>query len=258
MDSVEAYELLRCCRPFRERLAEAEAQLAKSSLEAEQRWLSEAIARVPAPEAFDDVLRRAAELPELADARAELAEGLQAAWVDALERLLAGITFHVGARVPLIEALFPHQKFPALRRAGRDVAQPYQADFERRLKTSYVARTLGQPEYAFAQPVIEAVNVGFAQWQRSLEPSEIAESDAQAIRAALEEGAQGLVRAMRQARLLAEAALVPLEGEVQIDLAVKPRRRSRPVAAPVVAVPVAEPEVAAEPPKPARARKAKA
>jgi hypothetical protein len=257
MDSVEAYELLRCCRPFRDRLAEAEGQVAKSGLEAERRWVSEAIARVPEAGAFDEVLRRAAELPELADARAELAESMQAAWVDALERLLAGITFHVGARVPLIEALFPHQKFAVLRRAGRDVAQPYQTDFERRLKTSYVARTLSEPEYAFAAPVLEAVSHSFHAWQKSLEPTSVSETEAEAIRNALIDSAEGFSRAMRQARLLAEAALVPVG--VELDLAVKPKRRARPVAAAApVPAPAPEPEIAAEPPRPARARKAKA
>jgi hypothetical protein len=205
-------------------------------------------------------LEKVRDLPELSDVRADFAEAQQDAWVDALEKLLAGITFHAGSRAPVIEALFPHQKFPALRRATLETAAPFQAELERRLKTSYVTRTMGQDDFAFAQPVIDQITQAWAGWQACFQPSELSEEDAAPLRIELLGAAERLDRVIRQARLLAEAALLPVEGAFEAEsLHQKPRKRT-PKPAIIAAPPPPPPEPAPAPAreeKPAKKRSAK-
>lgn len=258
MELLDAYELVRFAPVFRERLERAHDRLGKpAELGAERAWLTAALDRVVAADPGLALLDKVRDLPELMDVRADFAEGQQNAWVDALEKLLAGITFHAGSRAPVIEALFPHQKFPALRRASRETAAPFAAEFERRLKTSYVTRTLSQEDFAFAQPVIEQIARSWAGWQSCFEPSTLSEEDAAPLRRQLLEAAENLDRSIRQARLLAEAALLPMEGAFEEEsLHQKPRKRVAKVQPSPPPVP-AEPEPSLEP-EPTRAPKKRA
>src|SRR2546423_706977 len=107
MNPLEAYEVLASAPALQERLS---AALAKHGpeLKRERDWLQSAIALVHEhDEANAALFERARWLPELEHAREELAAPMQEAWVNAVEKLLAGITFVHGSRAPIVEALFP-------------------------------------------------------------------------------------------------------------------------------------------------------
>jgi hypothetical protein len=265
LSPIEAVDLLRFADALSQRLQQASVDLSRRrGLEREKQWLDQAgqlLAEVLGQST--GLLDRARALPELAELREELAGPLQGAWVDALEKLLAGITFHVSSRSPIIEALYPTQKLAPLRRAPTDAVRKFQSDFEKRLKGGYVTRMLGSDEFAFAQPVIEGVREAYARWQSCFAESEVPEAEAAAIREALRTGAGQLDLATRQARHLAEAALAPLPGVFEEhQLGTKPKKRARPSTPASVAANEAAPEeeaiapdaaVAAEQPTPAPA-----
>lgn len=245
MELLDAYELVRFVPTFLERLEQAQDRLAQDAERTvEQRWLASALERVRSVDPGAALLEKVRDLPELTDVRADFAEGQQNAWVDALEKLLAGITFHAGSRSPVIEALFGHQKLPALRRASREGAAPFAQEFERRLKSAYVTRTLTQEEFAFAPPVLAQIAQAWAGWEACFQPSNLPEEEAAPLRRGLLEAAERLDRAVRQARLIAEAALLPLEGAFEaLALHQKPRRR----VAKIQPAPPPEPEPAVDP-----------
>lgn len=227
---IEAYELVCHAEAVEEKLIRALDALESSSesgLERERGWLATALELVSAArKPAHGLPRRAVRLAELADAREEHARELQDAWVDSLEKLVAGITFHENSRAPIIEALFSKWKFPVLRRAPRAVVAQHAAELERRLNTSYAKRIFGEPSFAFAQPVIEQSRLAYAQWNAMLSDDPIEPSEAESLRAELLGAAAGLERPLTQARLLAEAALTPLEGQFDaLGLGSKPRRR---------------------------------
>jgi hypothetical protein len=230
LSALEAFDIIRFGSQLGERLDQARAELeGKRGHEREKGWMATAEELVA--EVLKDapaLLERARSLPELADTRAELAEVEQGHWVDALEKVLAGITFHAGSRAPLIEALFPHQKFPALRRATREQVQQYGTELERRLKTGYVTRMFGQDEYAFIRPVVENVSRAYLGWKAVFETPSLGEEEARPLRAELVAQGTTLDLALQQARLLAQAALVPLDGAFEAaGLAARPKRRTR-------------------------------
>jgi hypothetical protein len=147
--------------------------------------------------------------------------------VDALEKLLAGVTFHVSSRSPIIEALFPHQKFPPLRRVPHEVAAKYQADFEKRARGGYVNRMLGGPDFAFAAPVLEQIRKSWSDYDACFSGASLSEEEATPIRQALIDAAEGLDLPLRQARLLAEAALSPVSGAFEASgIGARPKKRS--------------------------------
>jgi hypothetical protein len=236
ISALEACDLLRFAAGYTERLSEAASTLERSpALTREREWLSAARALVTAAATPGPaLLERAPLLPELPELRADRAGAAQGEWVDALEKLLAGITFHVSGRAPMIEALFPHQKFAPLRKVGRDVAQKFQQDFEKRLRSGYVSRMMGTPDFAFAVPVVERIRAAFAAWEACFGDGGLSVEAARALRAELARAGAAVDLALRQARLLAEAALLPVPGAFeQAQLAQKPKRRaSRPVGAP--------------------------
>ena len=254
---IEAYDLIRHAALLAERLAAAQAELEKKrGLKAEKEWLRAAVevlgvAREPTPA----ILERARGLPGLEEVRDELGSVFQELWVDALERLLAGITFHAGPRAPLIEAVFPHVKLGALRKGTRESALAFADDLGRRMKTAYVTRTLGEPAFAFAQPVLDAIASAFTQWQEVFSGESLPEPEAAEVLKELLAAAKRVELASRQAKLLAEAALAPCGGLFEeLGLSVKPRRRppraKEQPAAPApeeLAAPQADPEVAPEP-----------
>jgi hypothetical protein len=225
---LEAYDVVRHAALLAERLAAAEAALdRKRGLEAEKEWLRAAIKVLGAArEPTHGVVERARGLPGLEEVRDELGVVFQELWVDALERLLAGITFHAGPRAPLVEAMFPHVKLAALRKATRESALAVADDLGRRMKTAYVTRTLAEPAFAFAQPVLDATASAFAQWQEVYAGESLPETEAAEVLKELLAAARRVELASRQAKLLAEAALAPCGGLFdELGLSVKPRRR---------------------------------
>jgi len=226
---IEAYDVIRHSALLAERLAAAQAELEKKrGLKAEKDWLRTAAELLSAArEPSQGVLERARGLPGLEEVRDELGTVFQGLWVDALERLLAGLTFHAGPRTPLIEAFFPHTKLTALRKASRESALAFAEDLGRRTKTSYVTRTLAEPAFAFALPVLDQLATAFAQWQQVYSGDDMPEPQAAEVLKELLAAAKRLELAGRQAKLLAEAALAPCAGLFEeLGLSAKPKRRS--------------------------------
>ncbi|MBI5543223.1 MAG: hypothetical protein HY901_05005, partial [Deltaproteobacteria bacterium] len=214
LSTIEAYDLVRFADHLQERLAAAQGELSpKRGLKPEKDWLAAAAALLTVGrEPTAGLLEKVRGLPELVEVRDEYASEFQGLWVDALERLHAGITFHAGNRDPIIEALYPHQKFPALRRADKEGVLDYAKELERRLKSSYVSRLLAQPAYAFAGPVLEVIAAASAKWQSAFVGEGMGEEQAGELRKELISNAKKLDLAVKQARLLAEAALAPVPG----------------------------------------------
>jgi hypothetical protein len=229
LSTQEAYDLIRFAEAFEARLVTASDTLAdREGLEPEKEWMATALALVrtaliPAPA----LLGRAKDLPELEEAREEFSFQQQNLWVDALEKLHAGITFCASSRAPVIEALFPHLKFPQLRRATQETVDEFAAAYERRLKSSYVNRIFSQPDFAFVRPVVDQVASAYAAWQASLAPSNLSDAQVAPLRGEMISVASRLDVALRQARLLAEAALIPVPDAFDsTGLAAKPKRRA--------------------------------
>ncbi|ATB26677.1 hypothetical protein [Melittangium boletus] len=229
LSTLEAYDLVRFAEAFDSRLATADELLAsRPGLEREKEWLSTALQLLRAERApAQSILEKVRDLPELEEVREEFAFTLQNAWIDTLEKVHAGITFCASSRAPVIEALFPHLKFPQLRRASRDTLQEFVTGFERRLKSSYVSRILARDDFAFVRPVLEQVAAAYAQWQACFVPVQLPHEQAAPLRAELISLGKRLDLALRQARCLAEASLAPLpEAFENSGLASKPRKRA--------------------------------
>ena len=105
---LESYDAVAFTAVLDERLTAATARLAKvRGLSEEKAWLEAAVARLAEPRAPHlELLQKAARLPELEVVRSVQILGLQNLGVDAVERLQAGITFHTGSRMPLLDSLF--------------------------------------------------------------------------------------------------------------------------------------------------------
>ena len=245
-EPLRAYDWIRLADQIREQLDAARAKLAEAGDHArEQSWLNEATELLTQDgEAREKLLSRARRLPELASVRQEHAADLIGPWVDALEHLHAGIVFNAGLRSPLIEALFPHRKFDVLRRGNVDAAQAYGTDFQRRLSSSYLERMLAREEFAFAKPSVEEVTSRFAALAQSGEEA-LEESEARSLIAELSSRAQEVEVAIKQARLLAEASLVPVPGFFE-ELAMRSKPKTR-------SAPKSKEAAASEPPPPAEA-----
>jgi hypothetical protein len=226
---VEAYDVIRHSALLAERLAAAQAELEKKrGLKSEKEWIRAAGELLSAArEPSQGIVERARGLPGLEEVREELGAVFQGLWVDALERLLAGLTFHAGPRAPIIEAVFPHTKLAALRKASRESALGLAEELGRRMKTSYVTRTFAEPAFAFALPVLDQLASAFAQWQEVYSGENMPELQAAEVLKELLGAAKRLELACRQAKLLAEAALAPCGGLFEeLGLTVKPKRRA--------------------------------
>lgn len=265
MTVLEAYDLARFSEHMQERLGKAQEDLAaRDGLEREKEWM---IAAVDLLEAENDpaipLLEKARSLPELSFAVKDTAAELQGQWVDVLEKLLAGITFHAGSRSPVVEALFPHLKLAALRRAEPETASAYATELDRRMKGSYITRMLLDDDFAFARPVLALIVSARDRWQGYVSAPPLSDQDATALRADLLALGERLELILRQARLLAEAALLPLPGVFEtVGLNAKPKKRpARPAPAPAEEAKAEEPpaeEPPAEKEKPAPKEKKKA
>ncbi len=259
---IEAFELARFAEQLAARLAEAHRQLPEGKDHRREReWLEAAEALVTEEVApVRPLLARARLLPELSFLREEVAEEFQNAWVDGLEKLLAGITFHAGSRAPVLEALFPPKtKLPALRRASRETSAAFQTELERRLKSSYVTRMFAGEDLAFAAPVVEAIRSAFAQYVAAFEGTSLSEEEATSLRTGLSAAARSIELRAQQAKLLAEAALVSVDGAFEnagLNLKPKKRRTAEPAPAPAPveeeqeALPVTPSEVEGRPSTP--------
>ncbi|WP_375765855.1 hypothetical protein NR798_29680 [Archangium gephyra] len=229
LSTLEAYDLVRFAEAIDSRLAAADELLAgRPGLEREKEWLATAIQivrteRAPAPA----LLEKVRDLPELEEVREEFSFTLQNLWVDSLEKLHAGITFCASSRAPVIEALFPHLKFPQLRRASREAIQEFGAGYERRLKSSYVSRILARDDFSFVRPVLDQVATAYSTWQACFAPVQLPHEQAAPLRAELIALGKKLDVALRQARCLAEASLAPIPDAFENSgLAAKPRKRA--------------------------------
>jgi len=222
-DVLRAYDWIRLAEQTREQLAGARAKLAETEgTQREQAWIAEAMELLAGDDSRESLMARARRLPALAAVRQEHAADLIGPWVDALEHLHAGIVYHAGLKSPLLEALFPHRKFEALRRANVDNAQSYGADFQRRLSSSYIERLLAREEFAFAKPSVDDAIAKLA----ALTSDGDEDVDAEAMLTELTATAQKVEVALQQARLLAEAALVPLPGAYE-ELGVRNKPKAR-------------------------------
>jgi hypothetical protein len=229
LSTLEAYDLVRFAELFDERLAAADELLAaRPGLELEKAWMATALQMVRTErEPTSALLERVRNLPELEEVREEFAFTQQNTWVDALEKLHAGITFCASSRAPIIEALFPHLKFPQLRRASREAVQEFAAAYERRLKSAYVSRIFSRGDFAMVRPVLDQVTATYAAWQECFVPVQLPHEQAATLRQELITLGKRLDLALRQARCLAEAALAPLpEAFENSGLAARPRKRS--------------------------------
>jgi hypothetical protein len=265
---VEAFDLVALAAQLADRLETAKAQLAqKNGHRREKEWLDSAAELLATGKAERaELMQRAFRLDELAFLREEEAEARLGQWVDALEKLVAGITFHAGSRSPMFEALFPKQKIPSLRRAPKEQVEKYHKDFEKRLNGSYAKRMLGTDEFAFAGPVLEQVAGAYARWQEAFSPAPLAPEETESLTNELTHAAQKLELPIRQAKLVAEAALAPVHGAFEasgLNLKLK-KRAAKPAHVPeapkVEEAPAPEPEPApveaAAPAKPKKKKRA--
>jgi hypothetical protein len=193
----------------------------------ERSWLEAASRRVTAAlEATRQALQEAAPLPEFAGARKVKSEALSNAWADAIEGVFDAIVANVSANGPLVEALFPHQRFATLRRPGSS-AHNFWLEFERRAESTYVRRLCSDPEYAFLPPLLEAAKTSERQLREALSPRPLPEAQAEALREAVNLAAQRLELALRQARSLTEAVFAATPTQIsELGLDAKPKRRA--------------------------------
>lgn len=229
IDVYDAFDLLTHAAPFDERLRAAKTELAKiPGREEEGRWLDVALAHVRrAALGAETLVVRAVRLPELASLRAEYGKGLQAAAVAAFSDLQAAIAKTAGERSPLIEALYRNLRAPAGRRVTREEFAAFLEEFEKRLESRYAKRMLDDPDYGATAPAVRAVRSAFAEWRAMFDGPELSADEADALRREVKNAARTLDLPWQQARLLAEAALLP-EGEIleKTGLLEKPKRRA--------------------------------
>ncbi len=228
---LEAFETIAQSQTLARRLEAAAAELAKRpGLAEEKAWIATARVRVErAREGIGDILDRALRLEELESMRGELTRRLQGECVDALERLQGGISFAVSPRSPLIEILFGEMKMPLLRRLDREDFERAFADYEKRLGSSYAKRMLADENYAPVVPAVQKVREAFETWRTSFDPPPLEANEAQALCEELVTTAHRIDLPTRQARLLAQAALLSMKELLDAyGLTPKPRRRGVP------------------------------
>lgn len=225
----EAQDFAAFARQTVERLAAAKARFDATHDEPtdERSWLEVAARRVTSNlENLQQALADAAPLPEFANARKVNREALSNAWADAIEGVFDAIVANVSANGPLVEALFPHQRFATLRRPG-SAAQNFWLEFERRAESSYVRRLCADPEYAFLPPLLEAARSSERSLREALAPRPLPEERALELREAVSVATQALELALRQARSLIEAAFAATPASLgELGLDAKPKRRA--------------------------------
>jgi hypothetical protein len=194
----------------------------------ERDWLLAAARRLSATlPPLESALEGGIALPELKALRAERQARLEHDWLDALVELFGELQTRLGGNSPLIEALFPHQRFERLERPGA-AQRAYRAEFSTRRTSGYITRMELDPEYPFLRPLLESVDRAH-QALGSFDAPALDDVEIERIRTTILDAAQALLRAQRQARSLAEAALIEAP-ELFSELAFEQRARRRAVA----------------------------
>lgn len=228
---LEAYEQIAHSHVLLRRLDAAIAELAKRpGLDEEKQWLAAGRARLESARgAIGDILDRALRLEELAPMRGGRSRELQGEVIDALERLHAGIAFAGGARSPLLDALFMNMKLPILRKVAREEMERAWADFDRRLGSTYAKRMLADETYVVVAPTVKGAAEAYATWQGSFEPAPLPPEESRALGEELITIGDSVDLPSRQARLLAQAALLAMRELLdEHGLTPKPKRKGAP------------------------------
>jgi hypothetical protein len=223
----EAQELVSFATQVLERLATACAQLdSQPSAPEERGWLLVAQQRLATScEVTRNALNEASELPEFSGARKLKGEALSNAWADAVEGVFDAIVANVSGNGPLIEALFPHQRFASLRRPGA-AAQNFWQEFERRSESAYVRRLCGDTSYEFLPPLLQAAKDTERRLREALSPRPLPPGKEAQLRDQVSLAAEGLELALRQARSLSEAAFAATPAAfADLGLDMKPKKR---------------------------------
>lgn len=225
---LDAFDLVAHSEQLLLRLEAAAVGLSKKQgLADEKAWLDQAVKRVKsARDGIGDLLTRVLRLPEMDPVREDHARRLQNEAVDMVEKLHAGITFAGGSRAPLLEALYGKLKIPVLRRCDKEDFEKFCGDFEKRLGTGYARRMFAEPSYALVLTTLDEMRAAFATWKSVFSTEPLDEAAAQALRDELDSVGRRLENPCKQARLLAEAALVPLRDLLEISgVTSRPRKR---------------------------------
>ena len=198
----------------------------------EQRWLTVAAQRLTATAAeVRSRVDQALSLPELKALRIERAQRLEREWAAALRELFASLVREVGQTSPLVETLFPHQRFEKLERGGAAL-RTFRPEYEVRRNSAYVRRLEGDPEHPRLAGLLAEMDHASAALSALEAPSEDPLT-AEALRASISQAGRALERSLQQARALCEAAFVD-QPERLLDLGWNERgkkRSARPLAA---------------------------
>ena len=225
----EAQELSAFATQTLDRLTHAVARFDETHDESaeERRWLACASERVKdGLERTQAALRDAAPLPEFASARKVKSDVLANAWADAVEGVFDAIVANVSANGPLVEALFPHQRFASLRRPG-STAQNFWLEFERRAESAYVRRLCQDPAYEFLPPLLAAARESEQKLRELSSPKPLPEAQASKLREQVSAATAGLELALRQTRSLCDAVFAATPSLVaELGLDAKPKRRA--------------------------------
>ena len=227
---AESFELLVQVEQLAPRLEAAATALAQlPGLDDEKAWLAAARVRLGAArvESHGDLLNRALRLPELEALKGERGKLLQSAVADEVERLQAGIAFAGGARSPLLDVLFHNLKVPALRKCTRAELDRFCAELERRVASSYARRMFAGEPYVAVMPAVRALEAATATWRSVFVDPPLELHAAAALADELTAASRTVELAVRQARLLAQAALLPAAELLDAAGVVKPRRRGK-------------------------------
>jgi hypothetical protein len=128
--------------------------------------------------------------------------------VDAAETLRSAIHGQESERGPLAEALFPAWRGPSLRRHA-DQALAAEAELQRRLSSSYVARRLEEAATATAlRPALEALDAAGTAWAAEPDRPALTGTEAEEVRARLLALAGETAHTLDRVRWVARAALV--------------------------------------------------
>ena len=210
---VESFELLVHAEQLAPRLEAAAQALAQlPALEDEKGWLAAARARLGSAraESHGDLLHRALRLPELEGLKGERGKLLHGAIADEVERLQAGIAYAGGARSPLLDVLFHQLKVPVLRKCSRPELERFCAEIERRLTSSYARRMFTGNPYVAVMPTVRALEAAIATWRSVFIEPPLTGQVAASLRDELTVAGRSVELSVRQARLLAQAALLPV------------------------------------------------
>ena len=231
---VELFELLVNAEQLPPRLEAAAKALAQlPELDEEKGWLAAARARLDGARvtSYGALLNRALRLPELEGVKGERGKLLQGAIADEVDRLHAAITLAGSSRSPLLDVVFRNLKIPALRKCGNAELERFCAELERRLTSSYAQRMFTGPPYLTVAPTVRALGVAISTWRGVFIDPPLDDKAAAPLRAELEAAGRTVERAVRQARLLAQAALLPTAELLDASGVViaKPKRRGKEV-----------------------------